>query len=86
MNYLTTIAVGGLGLTLTLGASLSWGQPLPKAPAPRGGTGEYQVVQTTSCESLSLMDENVSREIKHAWFQNKNATAAMAFQETVKSP
>ena len=27
------------------------------------------------------MDENVSRDIKQAWSEGKNATAAMAFQE-----
>jgi hypothetical protein len=81
MNCLRTIAGSGLALVLTLSAPLVWGQSVPKDVTPSGASGEYQAKWTTTPESASLMDENVSRDVKRAWSEGKNATAAMAFQE-----
>jgi hypothetical protein len=81
MNRVKTITGSGLALVLTLSAPLVWGQSVPKEVTPSGGIGEYQAEWTTTPESVSLMDENVSRDIKQAWSEGKNATAAMAFQE-----
>ena len=61
-------------LVLTFGAPVAWCQSVPK-----------NVVACGSAESVrdtaSLMDQNVSSEIKQAWSEGKNATLAMSFQE-----
>ncbi|SRR6266446_7420289 len=80
MNFLKSIAGSSWALMLTLTAPVAWGQSVPRnAPGPAGavvasGAGHGN-------ENASLMDQNVSREIKQAWSEGKNATAAMAFQE-----
>jgi hypothetical protein len=81
MNCLKTIAGSGLALVLILSAPLAWGQSVPKDVTPSGATGEYRAIWTATPENASLMDQNVSRDIKQAWSEGKNATAAMAFQE-----
>jgi len=75
-----TIAGSGLALMLTLTAPIAWGQSVPKDGAESGVSGGYTTSWSTQ-NSPSLMDQNVSREIKQAWSEGKNATAAMAFQE-----
>jgi hypothetical protein len=78
MNFLKSIAGSSVALMLTVTAPVAWGQSVPQnAPGPEvvaSGAGHRN-------ESASLMDQNVSREIKQAWSEGKNATAAMAFQE-----
>ncbi len=80
MNSLKTIAGSGLALMLTVTAPVAWGQSVSKNVG-----GSVAVVDASGAgrghDSVSLMDQNVSREIKQAWSEGKNATAAMAFQE-----
>jgi hypothetical protein len=80
MNCLTTVAVGSLTLMLTLAAPAAWCQPLLSSEAVSRSKGIGPAAWSKS-DSVSLMDRNVSREIKQAWSEGKNATAAMAFQE-----
>ena len=42
---------------------------------------EVRAAGWSNSNSVSVMDQNVSRDIKHAWSEGKNASAAMAFQE-----
>jgi hypothetical protein len=74
MNSIRTIAGSGLVLVLTFSTPVAWGQSLPKTIAAPGSAGSAR-------ESASLMDHNVSREIKQAWSEGKNTTLAMSFQE-----
>jgi hypothetical protein len=78
MNCLKNIAASGLTLMLALGAPVAWAQTAPRDACRSAGA--YKTMSSTT-ESASLMDQNLSREIKQAWSQGKNATAAMAFQE-----
>jgi S-formylglutathione hydrolase FrmB len=80
MNSLKTIAGGGLALMLTFTAPVASGQSVPNNVAASGATGAYDTDWSTH-DSVSLMDQNVSREIKQAWSEGKDATGAMAFQE-----
>ena len=74
MNSIKTIAGSGLVLVLTFSAPIAWGQSVSKIVAA-SGSAEF------TRDSASLMDQNVSREIKQAWSEGKNATLAMSFQE-----
>jgi hypothetical protein len=74
MNSIKTIGGSGLMLVLTFGAPVAWCQSVPKNVA---ASGSAEPVRDTA----SLMDQNVSREIKEAWSEGKNATLAMSFQE-----
>ena len=80
MNFLKSIAGSSLALTLTFTAPVVWGQS-----ASQNVRGPAAVVDVSGAgpghDSASLMDQTVSREIKQAWSEGKNATAAMAFQE-----
>jgi hypothetical protein len=80
MNFLKSIAGSSLALTLTFTAPVAWGQS-----ASQNVRGPAGVVDVSGAgpghDSASLMDQTVSREIKQAWSEGKNATAAMAFQE-----
>ena len=78
MKSLKTIAGSCLTLMLTLGAPIAWGQSIPKDVASVSGT---QNTSWSVQDSASLMDQKVSREIKQAWSDGKNATLAMSFQE-----
>ena len=71
MNQLKAMVGSGLLLTMLSFAPLAaWSQSEPK-----------NVADWSTQDSASVMDQNVSREIKQAWLDGKNATAAMAFQE-----
>jgi hypothetical protein len=74
MNAIKTIPGSGLVLMLTCSAPIAWGQSVSKIVAA-SGSAEF------TRDSASLMDQNVSREIKQAWSEGKNATLAMSFQE-----
>jgi hypothetical protein len=80
MNFTKSIAGSSLALMLTFTAPVAWGQSGPQyVRGPAGmvdpsGAGHGH-------DSASLMDQSVSREIKQAWSEGKNATGAMAFQE-----
>jgi hypothetical protein len=74
MNCMKTIAGSGLGLVLTFTAPGAWGQSVPENAAASGSAGSTR-------DSVSRLDQNVSREIKQAWSEGKNATLAMSFQE-----
>jgi hypothetical protein len=80
MNFLKSIAGSSVALMLTCAAPVAWGQSVPKNVG-----GSVAMVDASGAggghDSLSLMDQNVSRQIKQAWSEGKNATAAMAFQE-----
>jgi hypothetical protein len=80
MNCLTTFTVSGLALILTLAAPVAWCQPAPANEAMSCVKGTRPAGWFTS-DSASVMDQTVSRDIKQAWSEGKNATAAMAFQE-----
>jgi hypothetical protein len=63
----------GSGLVLTMlsfGSLAAWSQSEPKS-----------VADWSTHDTASVMDQNVSREIKQAWLDDKDATGAMAFQE-----
>ena len=74
MNSIKTIGGSGLVLVLTFGAPVAWCQSVPKNAAASGSAESVR-------DTASLMDQNVSREIKQAWSEGKNATLAMSFQE-----
>ena len=74
MNSIRTIGGSGLGLVLTFGAPVALCQSVPKNVAASGSAESVR-------DTASLMDQNVSREIKQAWSEGKNATLAMSFQE-----
>ena len=74
MNSIKTIAGSGLVLVLTFTAQGAWGQSVPENAAASSSAGFKR-------DSVSLLDQNVSREIKQAWSEGKNATLAMSFQE-----
>jgi hypothetical protein len=80
MNCLTNVAASGLTLMLTLAAPAAWCQPAPANEAMSCVKGIGPAGWSKS-DSVSVMDQNVSRDIKQAWSEGKNATAAMAFQE-----
>ena len=80
MNCLKTIAGSSLALLLTFSAPIAWGQSAPNNVAASGATGSYNTAYSMN-DSASQMDQNLSREIKQAWAQGKNATLAMSFQE-----
>jgi hypothetical protein len=73
MNYLKSSAGIGFALMLTFTAPVASGQ-VPKNVAASSSADSTR-------DSASLMDQNVSREIKQAWSEGKNATLAMSFQE-----
>ena len=80
MNSLKAIAGSGLALMLTVTAPVAWGQSVPQnVRGPAGVVGASGA--GPGHDSASLMDQTVSREIKQAWSEGKNATAVMAFQE-----
>jgi hypothetical protein len=80
MNCLTTFTVSGWALILTLAAPVGRCQPAPASEAMSCVKGTRPAGWFTS-DSASVMDQTVSRDIKQAWSEGKNATAAMAFQE-----
>jgi hypothetical protein len=80
MNCPKTIAGTGLALLLTFSAPIAWGQSEPNSVSVFGATGSYNTAYSTN-DTASQMDQNLSREIKQAWSQGKNATLAMSFQE-----
>jgi hypothetical protein len=80
MNCPKTIAGTGLALLLTFSAPIAWGQSEPNGVSVFGATGSYNTAYSTN-DTASQMDQNLSREIKQAWSQGKNATLAMSFQE-----
>jgi hypothetical protein len=78
MDVAKTIAGSGLALMIALAAPVAWGQSVPEGASHASG-GYY--IESVMGDSATLMDQNVSREIRQAWSENKNATAAMALQE-----
>jgi hypothetical protein len=80
MKSLKAIAGSGLTLMLTLAAPIACGQSIPKDVAQSSVSGTQNTSWSVQ-DSASLMDQKVSREIKQAWSDGKNATLAMSFQE-----
>jgi Tfp pilus assembly protein PilX len=76
-----SLAASGLALMLTLGAPLAWAQTAPGNG--RTPDSAYQSVSLTN-ENVTTMDQQVSRQIRQAWSEGKDATAAMAFQENAE--
>src|SRR5260221_14355192 len=74
MNYRKSTAGIGFALTLMFGTAVASGQSAPKNVAASSSPDSAR-------DSASLMDQNVSREIKQAWSEGKNATLDMSFQE-----
>lgn len=71
MDHLKAMVGSGLVLTVLSFAPLAaWGQSEPK-----------NVANWSTPDTASVMDQNLSRQIKQAWLEGENATAAMAFQE-----
>jgi hypothetical protein len=83
MNRFKTIAGSGFALILTLAAPVAWGQTVPDNAGAFAARGAYQTNWSTQ-ENVTLMDQNLSREIRQAWSEGKDATAAMAFQENAE--
>jgi hypothetical protein len=79
MNGLKTVAGIGLALMLTFAPLVVLCQSVPKAVA--AATDAYRPAGRTH-DSASMMDHNLSREIKQAWSEGKSANLAMLFQET----
>jgi hypothetical protein len=81
MNRLINTAGVTLVLMSALNVSPAWSQTVSKDSSGCGpASASYNPVSTMSEDPL-VMDQNLSREIKQAWSEGKNATAAMAFQE-----
>jgi hypothetical protein len=80
MNCIKTIAGSALALMLTFGGAVAWGQSAPQNVTAAGATAAYNTSWSTR-DNPSLMDQNLSGEIKQAWSEGKDATGAMAFQE-----
>jgi hypothetical protein len=80
MKSIKNSAGSGLALILTLSAPVAWGQSAPTTVAESGTSGAENASWSMQ-DSASLMDQKVSREIKQAWSEGKNATLAMSFQE-----
>lgn len=80
MKFLNTIAGSGVALVLTFTAPIAWGQSLSNNADVCGTSGASRATWPTY-QNVSQMDQNLSRQIKQAWSEGKNATAAMAFQE-----
>ena len=80
MSRVGGIAGSGLLLMFTLGAPYAWSQTAPNNPQGRCDQAAY-ISSSSGVESASVMDQNLSQNIKRAWSEGKNATAAMAFQE-----
>jgi hypothetical protein len=80
MNCLKNLAAGGLVLMMGLSAPLAWGQTALSSSCPCNSASDYNKVSSANV-SAAQMDEDLSRQIKQAWSEGKNATAAMAFQE-----
>ena len=80
MNCLKTIAGSSVALLLTFSAPIAWGQSEPNGVSVFGATGSYNSAYSTN-ESGAQMDQNLSRQIKQAWSEGKDATLAMSFQE-----
>jgi hypothetical protein len=79
MNCFKTVAGSGLAMVLMLSAPIAWSQSESNG-LNAGSEGAYHT-DWSPHENVSLMDQNLSREIRQAWFEGENATAAMAFQE-----
>jgi hypothetical protein len=80
MKSLKTIAGSGLALMVTLIAPIAWAQSAPKDVAESSASGARNASWSMQ-DTASVMDQNVSRGIKQAWSEGKNATLAMSFQE-----
>jgi hypothetical protein len=80
MKYVKTLVGSALGLMLTFGAPVAWGQSVPKDETAGRAVEAYNTSWAARDEA-SLMDQNLSGEIKQAWSEGKDATGAMAFQE-----
>jgi len=80
MNSVMTIAGSGLALMLTLTAPIAWAQSTPQDLA-ESSNSNAQNASWSMQDTASVMDQKVSREIKQAWSEGKNATLAMSFQE-----
>lgn len=80
MNRVAIIFGSGLLSMFTLSAPLAWGQIASNDPQGRCDQISY-TSPSSGAESASAMDQNLSRDIKQAWSEGKNATAAMSFQE-----
>ncbi len=78
MKSLKNLAGSGLALILTLSAPVAWGQSAPTTVAESGGA---ENASWSTRDGASLMNQKVSREIKQAWSEGKNATLAMSLQE-----
>ena len=82
MNRLKNIVGSGLVLMLALSLPPAWSQTADNNDThEHSSSGVAYSPASSVSESASVMDQNLSREIKKAWSEGKNATAAMAFQE-----
>jgi hypothetical protein len=81
MNHLKAMIGSALVVTLlSLAPLAALGQSAPENLATPGSSSACRTEWSTQ-GSASAMDHTLSREIKRAWSEDKNATAAMAFQE-----
>jgi hypothetical protein len=75
MKYPKLIVVSGSALLFAVSAPIAWGQarPVPGSAIEAGGAATQ--------ESASAMGQDVSRKIKQAWSEGKDASGAAAFHE-----
>jgi hypothetical protein len=80
MDRARIIVGSGLLLIFALSTTYAWSQTAPNDPQGRCDKVAY-ASPSFGAASASVMDLNLSQNIKRAWSEGKNATAAMAFQE-----
>ncbi len=81
MKHPRVVVTSGAALLFALFAPVGSAQTRPAAGSAVG-VGSYHTVSAMQDEdSGSAMDQKVSRKIKEAWTQGKDASGAAAFQE-----
>jgi tetratricopeptide (TPR) repeat protein len=75
MKYPKLIVTSGAALLFAVSAPTAWGQ----TRLVTGSTIEKDAAATQ--DSASAMDQDVSRKIRQAWSEGKDASGAAAFQE-----
>jgi hypothetical protein len=74
MKYPKLIVTSGAALLFAVSAPIAWGQTRPAGSAIEAGA-------TATQDSASATDQAVSRKIRQAWSEGKDASGAAAFQE-----
>jgi hypothetical protein len=75
MKYPKLIVTTGAALLFAVSAPIAWGQTRPETGSA------IEAGAATTQDSASAMDQDVSRKIRQAWSEGKDASGAAAFQE-----